>query len=237
MSRTGRGAVIVLAKAPRAGLVKTRMVPPLSGDQAADLYGQMLDDVLAYTAQLAQEFDLDAHLCVYPEDGCRELLPRTPSPYRVFAQRGRDLSERMMWAVAEVAASGASPVLVRGSDSPALSRAHVAAVLDALRQEDVAICPDLDGGYSLVGLRRPAPALFDHEMSTDSVLQDTLNRARELELRCAVTSACFDLDTASDFALLASARKQGMTAGCPRTLAFLDQAELWQRAEASEQAE
>jgi rSAM/selenodomain-associated transferase 1 len=227
----GRGAVIVFAKAPRVGFVKTRMVPPLSGDQAAELYGHMLDDVLAATAHLADTLGLDAHLCVYPEDGCRELLPRTPSSYRVFAQRGRDLAERMTWAIAEVSAGGASPVLVRGSDSPALSRVHFEAVLDALRHDDVAICPDLDGGYNMVGVREPAPGLFAHPMSTGSVLEDTLACARGLELRCTVTPPCFDLDTPADFAALAAARREGATAGCPRTLAFLDQGELWHLAE------
>jgi hypothetical protein len=223
-------AIIVFAKAPRPGLVKTRMTPPLSPAEAAELYGCLLDDVLDTTAQIARALALDAVLAVHPLEACAELARRAPTPFRVVAQMGPDLSQRMEWAVAEAAAAGLGPVLLRGSDSPALEQAVVEAALGALRESDVVISPDRDGGYNLIGLRRPAPGLFDHPMSTPSALADTLERARRLGLSSRLLPPGFDLDTVGDLRWLAEAKAQGC-ATCPRTLAFLDERALWRHAE------
>jgi glycosyltransferase A (GT-A) superfamily protein (DUF2064 family) len=134
----------------------------------------------------------------------------------------------MEHALARELAAG-RPVLLRGSDSPTLDAAALAAALGALAVSDLVLCPDRDGGYNLVGLRKPAPGLFDHPMSTASVLDDTLARARRLGLSHTLLPAGFDLDTAADLALLAEARRAGAGSLCPRTLAFLDEAGLWPR--------
>lgn len=220
-------AVVVFAKAPVAGRVKTRMIPPLTPDQAAGLYAAMLADVLDATAEFAARRGLDAVLAIDPPEVCGEMARRAPPGYRVVAQRGPGLSARMAWAVSELAAAGRDRVLVRGSDSPALESGTLDAALDALSDCDLVVCPDLDGGYSLVGLRRPAPGLFDHPMSTERVLDDTLANAERLGLRSRVLPPRFDLDTAEDLAHLARARSQGAAPNCRRTLAFLDESSLW----------
>lgn len=222
-----RGVIIVFAKAPRSGLVKTRMSPPLSAEQAAELYANLLDDVLATTAEFSSGLGLEPVLAVYPPDAGLELSARAPSDFRIIPQRGRDLGERMTWAAAEAAAAGARCILLRGSDSPTLDPETVASVVDGLQEYDVVICPDQDGGYSLVGMRRFAPGLFDHAMSTRSVLEDTLANAARLGLRSDLRGVNFDLDTAKDLALLAEARRQGAASQCPRTLAYLDANALW----------
>ena len=219
--------IVVFAKAPVPGRVKTRMIPPFSPDQAAGLYASMLADVLETTAAFATRRGLEALLAVDPPDACGEMARRAPPSYRVVAQRGPGLSARMAWAVAEVAATGRERVLVRGSDSPALDPATLDAALDALADSDLSVCPDLDGGYSLIGLRGPAPGLFDHPMSTFRVLDDTLANARRLGLNSRVLSPRFDLDTAADLAHLAQARRDGSASGCRRTLAYLDDEALW----------
>ena len=167
-----RGAIVVFAKPPRPGLVKTRMSPPLSLEEAAELYASLLDDVLATTAELAAELDLAPIVAVHPPDACAELVDRAPAGYRVMAQRGRDLSERMRWAMLEVAAGGASPILLRGSDCPVLGPQVARQALEALESSDLVLCPDRDGGYNLVGLRTAVSGLFQHPMSTASVLED-----------------------------------------------------------------
>lgn len=222
-----RGTVLVFAKTPRAGLVKTRMSPPLSPEQAAELYGHMLDDVLAATARFAAELDLEAVLALHPAQDCRELAWRVPHPFRVIAQRGVGLGERMAYAAAEAAAAGAWRILLRGSDNPALSRLHFEQVLAGLEDCDVVVSPDRDGGYGLLGMRRPAPGLFDHPMSTHTVLDETLANAHRLGLSVRTADPCFDVDTIEDLQLLASARDDGAAELCPRTLAYLDEAGLW----------
>jgi rSAM/selenodomain-associated transferase 1 len=220
------GALVVFAKAPRPGAVKTRLCPPFTPAQAAALYACMLDDVLEASAALARRFDLVPVLAVHPPEAVRELGARAPG-FEALAQRGPDLSARMENAAADLFARGHAPVLLRGSDSPCLGEATLAAALEALATVDVALCPDRDGGYGLVGLRAPAPGLFAHPMSTASVLRATQRRARAGGLRVAVLETGFDVDTAADLALLAEAREAGAADACPRTLAWLDARRMW----------
>jgi hypothetical protein len=226
-----RGVLLVFAKEPVAGRVKTRMVPPLSPQQAADLYAELLQDVLTATGRIALELGLIPTLAVHPPDATRVLARSAPPEFRVVPQRGASLGERMTWATREAAAGGADRILLRGSDSPILDRERIAAVLASLDRFDLAVSPDLDGGYNLIGLRRPALGLFDHPMSTRTALEDTLANAAALELRAEVQRSSFDLDTADDLALLAAARAgangESVAALCPKTLAFLDAERLW----------
>lgn len=222
-----RGLLVVFAKAPRVGEVKTRMTPPLAPAEAAALYACMLDDVLEASAALAGECGLEPVLAVHPAEACAELARRAPRAFRVVAQHGRDLGARMEWAVAEAAAGGIWPVVLRGSDSPTLAAPALRAALAALAEADLALAPDRDGGYQLVALRRPVRGLFEHPMSTPSVLEDTRARAEALGLRVRLLAPGFDLDTVEDLRWLAEARRGGLALGCPRTLAMLDDADLW----------
>lgn len=220
------GALLVFAKEPRPGAVKTRLCPPFSAEQAAAFYACLLDDVLAASAGAAERLGLAPILYVTPAEACSALAARAPG-FRTLPQRGPDLATRMENAFAETAAAGFAPLLLRGSDSPLLGEATVAAALEALTRADLALCPDLDGGYNLVALRRPSPGLFTHAMSTPHVLDDTLANARRLGLSAQLLEPGFDVDTAADLAHLAAARRAGRAAGCPRTLAFLDRHGLW----------
>ena len=221
-----RGALVVFAKAPRAGEVKTRMCPPLSHAEAAELYANMLADVLEASASAAARLGLAPVLAVHPPELCAALAQDAPTPFCVVPQRGRDLAQRMAWAVRECAAGGSSRVLLRGSDSPTLDASALASALARLDAHDVVLRPDLDGGYNLVGLRAPDAAIFEHPMSTARVLEDTAARARALGLRVAIEDAGFDLDRIEDLGSLARARN-GAAGLCPRTLAYADARDLW----------
>lgn len=222
-----RGTIVVFAKAPRPGFVKTRLSPRFSAEEAAELYANMLDDVLAATSAFARELSLNAAVAVHPPSACPEIALQAPASMQVIAQCGRDLPERMAWAVCEVAASGAARILLRGSDSPMLDRQTIEEAIERLDDADLVLCPDLDGGYSLVGLRKPVPGLFDHPMSTQSVLDDTLANASALGLQAHLLDARFDIDTAEDLRHLAAARDRVGTELCPRTIGYLDANDLW----------
>jgi uncharacterized protein len=219
--------VVVFAKRPVPGAVKTRMCPPLLPEQAAALYAAMLDDVLATTAAAAEQAGAAAWLAVHPAGAVDELLARCPAGFRGVAQRGADLAERMGNALADAAAAGFARILLRGSDNPSLAGAELVRGLAALDGADLAVGPDRDGGYGWVAVRGAPPGLFDHAMSTSSVLADTLARAAALGLTVERLAPHFDLDTAADLALLASARARGEARDCPRTLALLDELHLW----------
>ncbi len=220
-----RGALVVFAKVPRAGFVKTRMVPPLTPDLAAEFYACLLQDVLEVSGAAARELDLRPVLAVHPPGEASALRGLAPG-FELLPQRGANLSERMEAALSDTAAAGAGPILMRGSDSPALDASILAEALEALESHDLVLCPDRDGGYNLVGSKGPAPGLFDHPMSTDSVLEDTLARGRSLGLRARVLAPGFDLDTVEDFRFLAEARDRWGHL-CPRTLGFADEHRLW----------
>jgi glycosyltransferase A (GT-A) superfamily protein (DUF2064 family) len=207
------------------------MVPPLSPQQASDLYGAMLQDVLIATGRIAVELGLAPILAVHPPRAAFALARSAPTGFQVVPQRGANLGERMEWAIREAAASGADRTLLRGSDSPILDLEQVEAALVSLDDFDLVISPDLGSGYNLIGVRKPTPGLFAHPMSTQTVLEDTLANAAALGLRAEVQRASFDLDTASDLHRLAAARQGPAGADvaelCPRTLAFLDAEDLW----------
>lgn len=223
-------ALVVFAKAPRPGEVKTRLCPPFSPEQAAALYACMLDDVLEASAAACADLGVAPILAVHPPEAVAELGRRAPAAFRAVPQRGASLAERMEAAAAEAAAAGHAPVILRGSDSPTLQTQVLRAALEALTHADLVVAPDPDGGYDLVGLRQPAPGLFDHPMSTDAVLADTLANARTRGLRCQRLAPGFDIDTIEDLGRLAAERREKHSLPCPRTLRFLDEHRLWELA-------
>jgi len=214
-----RGWFIVFAKAPRPGLVKTRLSPPLSLDQSAELYEQMLADVLEASGRFAREFDLEPVLAFHPPGAANELIQFAPPGFRLQVQRGFGLAERMANAFAEGAAAGARWVLLRGSDSPALGQAHVETAVRRLEAgDDLVLTPDMGGGYAMVGLREPCAELFDVPMSTHEMLGLTLDIANRLGLKRSTTAPVCDLDTAADLATLDSLSEEESSDLCPRTV-------------------
>jgi hypothetical protein len=225
---------VVFAKRPEPGRVKTRLCPPLSPAQAAELYRCLLADALDESARAARALGLAPVLAVEPAEACAELAAEAPSGFRAIAQAGPDLGARMTRVARQAAAAGAPCALLRGSDSPALALATLRDAVRALADADLALSPDRDGGYGLVALGARAllhglgsPALFDHPMSTPTVLADTVERARRLGLRVARLAAGFDLDRFDDLRRLAAERHGNVMLPCPRTLALLDAHALW----------
>jgi rSAM/selenodomain-associated transferase 1 len=222
-----RGSLIVFAKEPLPGRVKTRMTPPLSPELAAHLYRELLQDVLAATGRAARTLGLAPVLAVHPPEACERMAGLASPAFRIVPQIGASLGARMEHVLLREFAGGQAPLLLRGSDSPTLDTRCFEAALAGLAAHDLVISPDPDGGYSLVGVNRPAPGLFDHPMSTPSALADTLARARGLGLDAVLLEPAFDLDTVADLRLLAAARSARAELPCPRTLAFLDRHGIW----------
>lgn len=221
------GTVIVFAKAPTPGLVKTRLCPPLRPEEAAELYSCLLDDVLEATGRFAAQDRLDAVLSVHPVEACLEFASRAPQNFRVIAQRGNGLAARLAWAVDEAAAGGAAKILVRGSDNPALSIVQMRKALHELERHDLVVSPDLDGGYGLIGVRGAWSGIFDHPMSTHTVLEETIADARRLGLTVCVLEASFDIDRVDDFAHLVGAFESGPLDHCNRTVEWIRAHGYW----------
>lgn len=221
MSSRLAGSFVVFAKEPAPGRVKTRLSPALTPEQAAELYGCMLDDVLETTVAAAERAGFEVVLAIDPPEAREALARRAPAGVRVVAQCGGDLGARMERAAAEVASGGPGPVLLRGSDSPGLTMEMLLDAASALAEADLVAAPDPDGGYSLVGLARPVPGLFDHAMSHENVLDQTFTAARRRGLEARTLEPGFDLDTVDDLVRLVEQARGGGAGSCPRTLAWL----------------
>ena len=217
--------LLLFAKRPEAGRVKTRLCPPWSHEKAAQFYTCLLEDTLEATAAFAKTLNAQAVLCLDPLDESPQALPfAVPALFSVEAQRGSGLAARMENAVGAAFERGARRVLLRGSDTPMLSRAHFEEALVALEEHDFVLSPDCGGGYGLVGFSRLWPGLLDLPMSTDTVCADTLARARDWGLRTARIEPCFDVDRWPDLSHLRRASRGVTGSLCPRTLAFLEAA-------------
>ena len=189
-------ALIVFAKVPEPGKVKTRLTPPLAPEEAAALYDAFLRDALdRYAALSAAPGGPAVRLYL----GAAERAPAdlVPAGVDVFRQRGRGLGERMLRALVETLAAGHPSAVLIGTDHPTLPDAYVSLALDALAEPLTAVLgPSDDGGYYLLGLNEVVPDLFDMAYSHASVFEDTLARVAEAQLSPVVLPAHYDVDDA-----------------------------------------
>jgi len=193
--------LVIFAKAPQPGAVKTRLIPVLGADGAAALARAML----AHTLQQALAAGLGAvELCLSPAPGDPDWRDvALPAGVDCTAQGDGDLGERMDRAMQRALALQRGPVLLIGTDCPALDSERLREAARQLTQHDAVLLPVADGGYVLIGLRAPCPAIFRYmAWSTSSVAADTLQRLTALGLSVWLGPVLHDIDEAADLAHL-----------------------------------
>ena len=191
-------ALVVMAKKPLAGRTKTRLSPPLSGQEAADLYRCFLLDTLELMQQVASAQPIIAYA---PDDAAPFFRHIAPPGFDFVPQVGADLGERLDNVLRHCLQSGYRQAVVTDSDSPTLPAAYLERAFAELDDPgvDVVLGPCEDGGYYLVGLKAPCSALFRGiVMSTSTVLAETLERAEEQGLRAVCLPSWYDVDTYKD---------------------------------------
>lgn len=182
----------LFARPPETGRVKTRLSPALPADLACRVYGAMLDDAFATLDAAGAD-----ERYVWWSDAAPSP-PAPPSGWRVELQTGSDLGARLAHAFSTLLMGGAHAVIV-GADCPALGAQQLNGAVAALDDHDVVFGPARDGGYYLIGLRSPQPALFEGiAWSTASVLAASLERAHSARLRVRLLEELDDLDTPAD---------------------------------------
>lgn len=190
-------AVVLMARAPRPGMVKTRLAAAVGDECAATLYRRIGREVVEGAAGAAS-------LTVWytPSDAEQEIRDWLGDhPCRPQAEG--DLGARMHEASRFHFARGDTPVIVIGADCPGVTGEVVREAQACLGRADVVLGPSLDGGYYLVGLNRPEPRLFsDVPWGTASVLEITESRCRECDLVVERLSPLRDLDTVEDMRAL-----------------------------------
>ncbi|OGF11183.1 MAG: hypothetical protein A2W00_10015 [Candidatus Eisenbacteria bacterium RBG_16_71_46] len=187
--------IAVFAKRPVPGRVKSRLSPALPAALACDLYRGMLQDALAAAAGAGAE---QRWLYWAEADGPGVGLDAWGG-FRETAQRGGTLGERLAGAFAELIPAAGDRAVVIGADCPPLDGGVAGAAFAALAEADLVLGPTVDGGYYLVGLARPAPALFRGiDWSTPQVLEQTLERAARAGLAARRLGPLDDIDTPAD---------------------------------------
>jgi uncharacterized protein len=190
-------ALAVMAKAPRPGKVKTRLSPPLTPEQASALNICFLRDTTENIQQVTEAGN-SAGLVVYTPLGDEAAFDGIlPAAFQLLGQRGDGFGERLLHAVEDLLACGFSAVCLIDSDSPTMPQhALLQAVAWLSRPGDrVVLGGSDDGGYYLIGVKRLHQRLFEQiDWSTERVLEQTLERAREIGLKAELLPTWYDVD-------------------------------------------
>jgi len=214
--------LVIMAKAPRQGAVKTRLAPSLSPAAVTAFYCCLLEDTLALARSLG---DVEvAIMC--PDTDVNELTQFAGSEASVVAQKGDGLAAGLTSVFAHFADAHQRRTIAFNSDSPHLPRSVLEDAFETLAAHDVVVGPTHDGGYYLVGAKTSHPALFTGDgLGTSSALERLLSRARALELSVGLADRFYDIDVIDDLTRLA-AELRVAPARAPRTAGWLEEWEL-----------
>ncbi|HYB43300.1 MAG TPA: TIGR04282 family arsenosugar biosynthesis glycosyltransferase [Candidatus Methylomirabilis sp.] len=187
----------IMAKAPRAGEVKTRLCPPLDPERAAGLARAFLLDAIEQIRSL----EAAAHALSFAPETERPFFEELAPDFLLVSQGAGGLGARMVATFEQLFSRGFAGALLVGTDAPTLPTEFLLEALRVIAQPDadLVLGPSEDGGYYLVGLTRARPALFeDMPWSTPDVLAETSRRARQLQLDVALLPTWFDVDAGPD---------------------------------------
>jgi uncharacterized protein len=197
-------ALAVLAKAPVAGQVKTRLLPALSAEEAAGLCRALLIDQLEHLQGLAVA---DLYVAFTPDEAGSLMKQLVPAGFHLFPQQGDDLGERMKRVFEHLGGLGHEQMVLIGSDLPAVPFRFFEDAYAYLQGSGkrVVLGPSRDGGYYLVGLNQPVSELFEAmTWSHGQVLAQTRDKLASLEVDTLLLPSWFDVDTPDDLRYLQS---------------------------------
>src|SRR5438067_747113 len=190
-----RCALAIMTKAPRAGAVKTRLQPPLTPEEAAELNICFLRDIAAAISEVGEHAKGVAVFT--PENSEKEYADILPIDFDFIPQRGEGFGERLTNATDDLLHVGFESCCLINSDSPtATADAFRDAVTQLQNADDrIVLGPSDDGGYYLIGMKKLHRRLFEQiDWSTERVFAQTLERASEIGLQVHVLQSCFDVD-------------------------------------------
>lgn len=215
MNRT----LVIMAKAPRVGSVKTRLAESLPLEAVTELYACLLNDTIA----LARTLDHVETAIICPASDVEDLSRAVARAVPILPQTGQGLAAGLAYVFKHFAAFGDRRVIAFNSDSPHLPASVLEAAFNMLETSDLVAGPTHDGGYYLVGATAFHPTLFSNDgMGTANALEALLARARALSLSVHLTDPFYDIDLAADLGQLANELQRAPTRA-PRTAKWLSQ--------------
>jgi uncharacterized protein len=192
-------ALIIFARLPRPGEVKTRLGKTMGMGRAAALYQELAERTFT-AADTVQAGAVNVYLFFEPPESRDEITRWINRPFAFVAQTGATLGERMRKAFEIAFADRASATIIIGTDIPELEAGIIEQAFNLLRGHDIVVGPSTDGGYYLLGMNAPATDLFDGiAWSTGDVLSQTLRKARSMRLTYALLPELADIDTEEDY--------------------------------------
>jgi len=200
MTKTQTKAIVLFARDPVAGKVKTRLAPFLSEDLILELYTCFLNDSIEKICKVG---DADRFIGVTPSDSSGYFSRMSAQrPVTVFMQEGADLGEKMLSAFQARFDEGYEQVAIIGSDSPSLPAAYIENALNS--NKDLTIGPSTDGGYYLIGMRQKPVDVFSGDMDwgSEKILAQTLDRVKKRECSLELLPLWYDVDRADDLKFL-----------------------------------
>lgn len=213
--------VIIVAKQPLAGLSKTRLAAGIGSDNAVMLYRCFLQDTIASAARVP---DCRLAFSFWPPEAA-EYFQRLDTSALLLPQHGDDFGSRLLSAFVQAAAAGYDEMVLIGSDNPSLPLASLMQAFEALQKTPTVLGPCEDGGYYMIGMREPQPALFlsGISWSTDIVADQTRMAASASGLGMAEMLVWYDIDTTADLIRLYDDLRNDVSATtAPMTRAHLD---------------
>jgi hypothetical protein len=210
--RAGVCALAVMAKAPRAGKVKTRLAPALGMDGSAAINICFLRDTTRNIADVAEQGNAAGLVCYTPVGDEAAFDGLLPEGFALIAQRGDAFGERLLAAAQDILACGFGAVCLIDSDSPTLPQSALVRAVDELLKpgDRVVLGGSDDGGYYLIGLKQAHAAPFERiTWSTGSVYAETVERVRDAGIELVELPVWYDVDDAATLAVLEAELLQG----------------------------
>jgi rSAM/selenodomain-associated transferase 1 len=221
-------AFVIMAKAPQPGAVKTRLVPPLSAETAAALSACFIRDMAALVDRTIRGRAAYGYVGYAPIGAEADFEGLLPAGFGLVPQGDGDLTTRLITITQGMFETGIGALCLMNSDSPSLPNSALATALDALERpgDRVVLGPAEDGGYYLIGVKAPHMGLFrDIAWSTDVVLRQTLDRARQLGLSVELLEPWYDVDTGPELSRLRT-ELAAAPSRAPATAVFLRSLDL-----------
>ncbi len=187
---------MIFIKYPDPGNVKTRLQPDLTSEDAASLYRAIVEDIVS---RFKNPLDYDLYLFYSPGKAGLEFEKWLGSSFKYVAQQGRDLGEKMYNAFVWASEQSYEQSVLIGSDLPTIESELIDETFDKLENSDVVLGPAVDGGYYLIGMKKPNKQIFENiHWGNDVVYSATFKNASRQKLAVTKMKMLRDLDTMTD---------------------------------------